>query len=293
MTYLAIRNFPHYYEWLTTAGTQRTGKPVLVFLHGWGGSARYWVGTAQSLQDQFDCLLYDLRGFGRSQIPQADKERTRGTAAAIKYPSENPYGLDTYATDLLELLNQLNLERVYLQAHSLGTSIAAFFLNQWGDRVERVVLTCAGVFEYDPLAFAAFYRFGSQVVKFRPRWLYGLPGMDRLVMQRFLHRPIAPSDRQAFLEDYLLAENDAALGTLVDAVSQRATEVLPQQFSGLTMPTLLISGACDRIIPAQLGRNAAALNEAIDYAIINHVGHFPMLEDQPTYLEIVRSFLLV
>lgn len=288
MPYLTIHNHPHYYEWITTAGTHPTGKPTLVFLHGWGGSARYWQTTARSLQDHFDCLLYDLRGFGRSQptphhpIPPTSPLPT----------SPHPYTLDTYATDLIELLNQLQIDRITLQAHSLGTSIATFFLNQWGDRVQQAILTCAGIFDYEPLAFAAFYRFGSQVVKYRPRWLYSLPGMDRIVMQRFLHRPIAPTDRQAFLEDYLLADNAAALGTLFDAVSQRATQILPQQFASLTMPTLLISGACDRIIPPQLGRRAAALNDTIDYAIIRNVGHFPMLEDPSTYLETVRSFLL-
>ena len=68
MSYTNVRGFNHYYEWLTESGKQEpSGKPVLVFVHGWGGSARYWESTARALSDRFDCLLYDMRGFGRSR----------------------------------------------------------------------------------------------------------------------------------------------------------------------------------------------------------------------------------
>lgn len=278
MPLLFLRNCPHYYEWITDEGFQRTGRPVLVFIHGWGGSARYWQRTAQALTPHFDCLLYDLRGFGRSQWDTLPLEETR-------------YTLDTYAEDLAQLLEQLGIDRICLNAHSLGTSIATFFLNEFGGAVDRVILTCGGIFEYDELAFAAFYRFGRYVVKFRPSWLYRLPGMDQVLMQRFLYRPIAASDRQAFVEDYLMAAEPAALGTMFDAVSKRATEVLPQQFANLKVPTLLISGEHDRIIPPQLGRSAASLSDRIDYVIMGNVGHFPMLENADNYLKMVRSFL--
>ncbi len=65
MPYINVRGVEHYYEWVKKLSGSLV-KPVMVFIHGWAGSARYWKSTANALLDKFDCLLYDLRGFGRS-----------------------------------------------------------------------------------------------------------------------------------------------------------------------------------------------------------------------------------
>jgi proline iminopeptidase len=148
------------------------------------------------------------------------------------------------------------------------------------------------IFEYDARAFQSFYKFGSGVVKFRPHWLSQVPGMDWLVMQRFLHRSLPRRDRQEFLEDFLMAENKAALETMFDSVSERMAMTLPKVYSQLSTPTLMISGQYDRIIPVKLGQQAAALNPQIEFAVMPDVGHFPMLEDSEEFLQRVRSFLV-
>jgi len=281
MPFIQVRGVNHYYEWITESGEpEPTGKPVMVFMHGWGGSARYWESTARAIADGFDCLLYDLRGFGRSnQIP-------------TDYPiSPDIYELETFADDLASLLDQLHLSRIYLNAHSAGASIATFFLNRY-PLVEKAILTCSGIFEYDEKAFTAFHKFGGYVVKYRPRWLYQLPFMDRLFMQRFLHRPVPKEISQAFLNDFLLADYGTALGTIYTSVSKRASEVMPQEFAKLSVPTLLVAGERDIIIPCQLGQQAAFLNKQnIQLVIMPNTAHFPMLEDVPTYLNHIRAFL--
>lgn len=289
MPYLQVKGFNHYYEWFTEAGTSEpSGKPVLVFIHGWGGSGRYWESTARALAQEFDCLLYDLRGFGRSRR-SSDHHALRDKATET--PAELSYELETYADDLADLLNQLGVHKVNLNSHSTGASIAVYFLNRYAALVDRAILTCSGVFEYEEKAFKAFHKFGGYVVKFRPRWLYGLPFMDRLFMQRFLHRSIDVKESRAFLEDFLMADEDAALGTMFAAVSQNAAEVMPQEFAKITVPTLLISGEYDQIIPAELGRNAAQMSDRVQQIVIPNTAHFPMLEDSSTYLQHVTEFL--
>ncbi len=251
----------------------------MVFLHGWGGSSRYWRRTAAALSDQFDCLLYDLRGFGRSSLPQL---------SANGLPN---YELEEYAEDLAILLATLHLERVYLHCHSMGASVGALFLTLYPQRVERAILTCNGIFTYDEKAFSAFYKFGGYVVKFRYRWFINVPLADRLFMARFLHRPIAQVERKIFLEDFLLADYEAALGTIYTSVSQKAVEIMPQKFAEISVPTLLIAGEKDIIITAAMGRQAARLNEKIEYVEMAKTAHFPMLEDAETYLHQVRAFL--
>ena len=199
MPYLQVRGAEHYYEWVKSSST--TTQPVMVFLHGWGGSSRYWQSTAESLSNQFDCLLYDLRGFGRSRLPQN---------AEVESPSD--YELETYTEDLAGLLDCLGLDKVYLNAHSMGASIATLFLNRYPQRVERAILTCSGIFEYNEQAFKTFHKFSSQVVKVRPKLLLWIPGVDRIFMSRFLHRPIPAQLQREFLEDFILADYEAATG---------------------------------------------------------------------------------
>lgn len=276
MAILTLPDGELFYEWITEAGSEPTAKPVLTFVHGWGGSARYWKATAKALSDRYDCLLYDLKGFGRSRI-QPDATST----------------LMSGVEDLATLLQELNVDRCSVMAHSMGSSITALFLDKYGAQVERAILTCGGVFEYDARAFKAFYTFGSGVVKFRPRWLSQIPGMDWLVMQRFLHQGLPQRDRQEFLEDFLMAEDKAALETMFDAVSEQTAIALPQVYAELSMPTLMISGQYDRIIPVKLGQAAAELNPDIEFTIQKDVGHFPMLEDAPVFIDRVRSFLTI
>lgn len=276
MPYIDVRGVPHYYEWICT-DTPTGNKPVLVFIHGWAGSFRYWESTARALADDFDCLLYDLRGFGRSSL--------------IQQVTELDYELDTYADDLALLLDALQLKRVYLNAHSMGASVATLFLNRYPERVQRAILTCSGIFEYDEKAFAAFHKWGGEVVKYRPRWLAKIPLMDRVFMARFLHRPIVRAASQAFLEDYLMADYQAALNTIFTSVSKKATEVMPVEFAKLQVPVLLVSGQYDKIIPAEMGRQAAAVNELVEFVELADTAHFPMLEDAETYLQQVRKFL--
>lgn len=271
-----IRGVDHYYEWIRDS-SESSSKPVMVFLHGWGGSSRYWRSTAQKLCDRFDCLLYDLRGFGRSKLPST--------------PVNIAYEMEDYAEDLNLLLDAFNLDQVYLNSHSMGASIATIFLTLYPQRVNKAILTCNGIFEYDEKAFTTFHKFGKYVVQFRYPWFVYIPFMERMFMARFLHQPIDLKDQKAFLEDFILADYEAALQTIYTSVSKKAVEIMPQKFAMIEVPSLIVSGEKDQIIPAIMGRQAAELNDKIDYVEIAKTSHFPMLEDEETYLKSVREFL--
>ncbi len=286
MAYIKVRGVEHYYEWIkqTPNGSE---KPIMVFIHGWAGSARYWQTTAEVLSGHFDCLLYDMRGFGRSRGKPIIDPQSLQEEVVIGLT----YELEEYAEDLAVLLSELDLQRVYINAHSMGASIATLFLNQYQERVEKTILTCSGIFEYDKKSFEAFHKFGGYVVKFRPPWLAKIPLVDRMFMARFLYRSIEAAERQAFLEDFLVADYEAALNTIYTSVSKAQAELMPQEFARLQVPTLLISGEYDKIIPAEMGRKAATLSDQVEYVMIPKTAHFPMLEDPKMYLETVKEFL--
>lgn len=275
--FIKIREFEHYYEWIKQG--DNNPKPVMVFIHGWGGSCRYWRTTARAIAPYFDCLLYDMRGFGQSQGEN---------------PHNNPqsYELEEYAQDLLALLEAFNLEKVYLNSHSLGASIVTLFLSMAPEKVEKAILTCNGIFTYNALAFFIFHQVGGYVVKFRFNWFLKFPLAEKFFMARFLHRPIAKEMSIAFLEDFLMADYQAALNTIYTSVSKKSVETIPLAYKNISVPTLLISGEKDQIIPANMGKAAALLNpENIKYYSIKATGHFPMLEDSVTYLKVMEDFL--
>ncbi|MFZ9736620.1 MAG: alpha/beta fold hydrolase [Prochlorotrichaceae cyanobacterium] len=283
MAFVSIQGVNHYYQWITPHhNIPDARKPTIVFLHGWAGSTRYWQSTAQHLQSDFNALLYDLRGFGRSRLPDPSVVEGKGL---------RDYRLESYAEDLRDLLDALGLDRVYLNAHSTGASIAAVFLQQYPERVYKAILTCSGIFEYEEVAFKIFHWVSGYVVKFRPQWFLQIPELDRMFMSRFLYQPIPANDRRAFLEDFLQADAAAAIGTVYTAVSKEAAEQMPQVFQRITVPTLLVSGEYDQIIPAAMGRNAANLSPAIEYCCLPRTAHFPMLENPPLYLEKIQHFL--
>ncbi len=287
MAYISIRGVEHYYEWVTAeldvhpTRPKASQKPVIVFIHGWAGSTRYWRRTARSLAHTFDCLLYDMRGFGRSHLPRP----------LPHHISALGYSLESYAEDLAQLLDALDLTCITINAHSTGASIATLFVNRWADRVHAAILTCSGIFDYNKLTFSLFHWVSQYVVAFRPQWFLDVPWLDRVFMTRFLHRHIHASDYREFLEDFIEADVEAAMGTVYSAVSEQAALTMPIEFQHLTVPTLLISGEFDQIIPVKLGKSAAALNPDIEYVIIPKTGHFPMLEDADTYLATINPFL--
>jgi pimeloyl-ACP methyl ester carboxylesterase len=275
---IQIRGAAASYQWVTSSSDRltRTDRPVLVFLHGWGGSSRYWRSTAEAFADTYDCLLYDWRGFGKSAI------------AVDSHPSD--YGLKAYAEDLADLLNQLGVNKISVIAHSLGTSIAPYFMRLWTGEVEKAVMTCGGVFKFDALAYSWFYRVGQAIVNVRPQWFYDLPGMDWFVMTRFVHRMISPIDRAEFIDDYLSCQPPAALGVLLDVSQAKTCEELVDNIKAIDIPVLMLSGQKDQIIPPLLGKNAAKLNDRIIHQVLKKVGHLPMLEDPEAYQTAVRSF---
>jgi pimeloyl-ACP methyl ester carboxylesterase len=283
MSYISVNGVEHYYEWISSQDHPGNyAKPVMVFLHGWAGSARYWESTAEAIKAQYDCLLYDMRGFGRSQSATPEAMAAEPSLSA----------LESFADDLRALLDALNLTQpVYINAHSLGGTAGLYFLDRYPERVKKAILTCNGSFPYQKWAFEAFYFFGGYVVAFRPKWLAQIPLAPQMFMSRFLKGEIPLPEKKAFLNDFLMADGPTAMGTLKAAVSKHATEVMPAAFANLTVPTLMISGEYDKITPAKLGKEAADMSDRIQYVMMSNTAHFPMLEDPESYLRITQSFL--
>ena len=93
MSSVIIQGAKHSYN-LTNSYHVKKQVPTIAFLHGWMLSQAYWQPLISQLQPDFQCLSYDLRGFGLSEIGD-----------------RNDYSLISYARDLEELLDHLELSQ--------------------------------------------------------------------------------------------------------------------------------------------------------------------------------------
>lgn len=105
----------------TQGGLQSDSTPIL-FLHGWGISAKPYHEILKLLAQQHALLAPDLPGFARSSCPKLIPD------------------YDSYAKFLLSFLDTLNLQQVHLVGHSLGGGIAITLSALVPDRVKSLVL---------------------------------------------------------------------------------------------------------------------------------------------------------
>jgi pimeloyl-ACP methyl ester carboxylesterase len=104
------------------------GRPVIL-VHGWVGSWRYWIPTLQLLQTKYRAYALDLFGFGDS--------------------AKNPkhYTLDQQVALLDEFMHQLGIPKAALIGHGLGTMVVTEYARRYPDRVPRLLLASAPLFD--------------------------------------------------------------------------------------------------------------------------------------------------
>lgn len=218
------------------------GKPV-VFIHGWPLNHAMWEYQLSELpMHNFRCIAYDRRGFGKSD-----------------YPWEN-YDYDTLADDLKALLDHLHLTEVTLVGFSMGGGEIARYIGKYGtDKISKVVLI-------------------SSVTPFMLKTDGNPEGVDNEVFDEMIEN--IEKDRPAFLENFgkqfygvslfneaisesMLAWNQA----LCLMSSHKATTDCVRSFSQtdfrddllkITVPTLIIHGDADKIVPIEVSGNRTA-----------------------------------
>ncbi|MBD1871057.1 alpha/beta hydrolase [Cyanobacteria bacterium FACHB-471] len=309
-----VLGVPHAYE-LTPP---RDSSVVLVFVHGWLLSREYWRPTIQQLSPHYQCLSYDLRGFGHSQAvtpkpfnqasspqmsaaeqnsssdrsTQFDRVQPDGTSsvaqssvlkqnATLTVPSR--YAPAAYAQDLTVLLEQLEISTAWLVGHSLGGSISLWAADQLPQKIRGVVCVNSGGGIYLKEEFERFRAAGQQLVKLRPRWLCRLPLLDLPMSRMNVARPLTRQWGKQRLVDWVAAHPEAALGTLLDSTTETEVHSLPQVVSRLQQPVYFIAGAEDTIMEPQYVRHLASFHPSFECCGNNVVeipdcGHLAMVE---------------
>jgi len=256
------------------------GGPAIALIHGITGRADTWRETMPRLADRFTVVAPDLLGHGGSAKPRGD------------------YSLGSHASGVRDVLAALGHERATVVGHSLGGGIAMQFAYQFPERCERLVLVSSGGLGRDVhLMLRAATLPGSELVlpviagtRVRDtgaaigRMLarVGLrPGADFGEMASGYASLAEPEARHAFVQTMR-----AVLDTGGQRVSARDRLYLASE-----LPTLIVWGAGDRIIPASHGHEAHADIPGSRLEILEGAGHFPHLGEPDRFAELLADFV--
>ncbi|MEV0057466.1 4,5:9,10-diseco-3-hydroxy-5,9,17-trioxoandrosta-1(10),2-diene-4-oate hydrolase [Saccharopolyspora shandongensis] len=254
---------------------------TVVMLHGGGPGASSWSNFSRNIgvfAEDFHAIAVDQPGFGRS-----DK------------PTEHGQYFTHSATALLELLDELGIERAHLLGNSLGGGTAVRFALNHPDRAGRLVLMGPG-----GLSLNAFAPDPTEGV--RKLSAFGAPpGPSKEKLADFLRIMVYD---QSLITDELIDERYAAASTPESLAAMRAmgaSFMHPDTFEegmlwreaySLRQRVLLIWGREDRVNPLDGALVALKLIPRAQLHVFGRCGHWAQLEKFAEFNRIAKDFLL-
>jgi pimeloyl-ACP methyl ester carboxylesterase len=253
--------------------------PALLLIHGMAGSSATWQGIIPQLSKKYRVIAPYLLCHGNSAKPRGD------------------YSLGAFAVLLRDLLDELGVHRATVIGQSLGGGIAMQFAYQHRDYCERLVLIGSGGLGPDlsPL-LRVLSAPGAEFVlpAVAPQPVLNLGNkLGSWLTSAGIQAPRAGQMWQAYSSLSDPAARAAFLRTLRSVVDHRgqAVSALAKLHLTVGLPTLLIWGDRDRIIPIS---HAYAAHEALAGSrleVLDGVGHFPHVEAPTAVADILEDFI--
>lgn len=252
---------------------------ALLLIHGMAGSSATWRAIIGPLSKKYRVIAPDLLGHGESAKPRGD------------------YSLGAFAVFLRDLLDELGVVSATVVGQSLGGGIAMQFTHQHRDYCERLALIGSGGLgqELSPvlrLLSAPGAELVLPVVAPRPVLNLGNK-LGAWLTSAGIQAPRAGEMWQAYCSLSDARTRQAFLRTLRSVVDYRgqAVSALNKLHVAAGLPSILIWGDQDRIIPVA---HAYAAHDALDGSrleVLKGVGHFPHAEAPSAVVEILEDFI--
>jgi pimeloyl-ACP methyl ester carboxylesterase len=244
-------------HYLRTGGAGQS----LVLLHGLSGSGACWSPVARALEGDFDVVMPDARGHGRSSAPL------------------NGYRYDDLARDVVGLIGALKLTTPVLLGHSMGGMTAAVAASQRGALIGGVILV-------DPtfLSPERQREVHDSDVAGQHRRLLSL-SKDELAAEARARHPHRSLEITELLAEARLQTRLCAFDVLTPP-NPNYRELV----STICVPALLVIGDAP-VVSMETARELQGLNPRVRVEQIQNAGH-GLPYDQPEHLAtVVRSFL--
>lgn len=245
----------------------------IVLLHGTSASLHTWEGWVAVLQDKRRVISLDLPGFGLTgPFPDGD------------------YRMSHYSAFLANVLEQLQVPRAVVAGNSFGGQLAWQFALDHPQRVERLVLVDAAGYPRNATSMPIGFRL-AQIPALAPVMANVLPRpMIEASIRNVYGDPDQVSDEliDRYYELTLRAGNR-------DALRQRFIQVEAGQsytrISELKMPTLILWGGRDELIPPVNAERFKRDIKGSRLVLFDELGHVPQEEDPARTVAVLMGFL--
>lgn len=250
----------------------------LVLLHGTGASLHTWEGWVRALKGQRRVITLDLPGFGLTG-PRTGEHR----------PYDD-YRAETDAAFVLNVLDALRVPRFVIGGNSLGGDVAWRVAVLAAQRVDRLILVDAAGPAFEPEAVPVGFlaaripvvnRIGEHllprsVVAASLAAVYGDPSrVSPMLVDRHFELTLREGNRRA----------------LTERLSRWRPGEGAERIAGIRVPTLILWGGRDRLIPPEVGREFRRRIAGSRLVVFDDLGHVPHEEDPARTVRAVLDFL--
>ena len=258
-----------------------SGNPVFILLHGFGASTFSWCEVFDPLSEYGTVIAYDRPAFGLTERP-------------ITWESENPYSQESNLAILLGLMEAMGIEEAILVGNSAGGTLATAFTIAYPDRVQALIEVDAAVYQTVPASpLLTWFLNTRQMDRLGPlvaRWL------DNRQAGAFLDRAWYdttileqnPEIVEGYQVPFMVDNWDRALWEYTQVT--RAPDFV-DQLGEIQVPTLVISGENDQIVPLVNSERLAADIPGAILTVLPNCGHLPQEECPQAFMQAIENFL--
>jgi pimeloyl-ACP methyl ester carboxylesterase len=273
--FIEINNLNLYFK------RQGSGEPAIILLHGFGASTFSWREVMQPLAEVATVIAYDRPAFGLTERP-------------LKWEGANPYTQESNIDLLLALMDAEGIDQAILVGNSAGGTLATAFTLAHPERVLALIQVNAAIYQTRPDSPVLGWLLGTpQIDHIGPliaRRLAGGQGDDFIRSAWFDPSPVdADPEIIAGYRKPLMAENwDRALWEHTKASEPPE---LADRLGEIQVPTLVISGAQDQIVPVENSLRLAEDIPGAQLVVIENCGHLPQEECPAPFLAAINDFI--
>jgi pimeloyl-ACP methyl ester carboxylesterase len=240
---------------------------AIVLIHGYLESAEVWDSLAAKLSEKFRVISLDLPGHGFSDM------------------CEKSNSMESMATIIRTLLDDLGIDKVFLTGHSLGGYITLAFLELYPERLTGYCLFHSHPFADTPEAIEKRGR-EMKIV---------MAGKKDLMYPDNIKRMFAIKNLDKFSEALLRSKDIASRITAEGIISVLKGMIeRPSRLSCMekgTVPCLWILGSMDNHIPCEAIQKKVNLPANAEVEILKDSGHLGFVEEEKRTLEIITGFV--
>jgi 3-oxoadipate enol-lactonase len=238
--------------------------PVLVLSGSIGSTLDMWLPQREALSDEYRVISYDHRGHGKSPVPQG------------------PYRVAELATDVLALLDRLDIEKAHFCGLSLGGAIGMWLSRYHPHRVDQLMLACTSAYFGPPEAWAERAELARK------------EGMDPIAdfsLERWLTKAFIEAEPETAERIHAMLASTPVAGYAACCEAIGAWD-FAGELPELPTPTLIIAGDDDPATPPDHARNIAALVPHSRVVVLDGAAHLANVERPVEFNDLLRAHLL-